>query len=91
MPKSYEIEVPSIAETAVTGVALVVNDTIRGHAWRMLCDSAGRPLALRRDGKPVASVPTALQPMLRFAARFLAPVKESCNLNVQFVYFVHYL
>ena len=30
MTKSYDIEVPSIAETSLTGVALVVADTIRG-------------------------------------------------------------
>lgn len=72
MAKTYDIEVPSNAETAVTGVALTVADTIRGHRWHMACDCKGRPLALTRDGKPYPCLPVMLRPMQSFAARFLA-------------------
>lgn len=74
MAKSYEIEVPSIAETDLTGVALIVMDTIRGHRWHMACDKAGRPLAITRDGKSYPTLATQLLPMHRFAVRFLAPI-----------------
>ena len=72
MTKSYDIEVPSIAETSLTGVALVVADTIRGQRWRIACDTAGRPLAVTRNGKSHSYLPKQLHPMRNFAVKFLA-------------------
>ncbi len=76
MNKSYDIEVPAIAETAVTGVALLVADTIRGHRWHIACDNAGRPLAITRDGKPYPTLPNLLRPIHKFAVRFLTSMPE---------------
>lgn len=74
MAKEYQIEVPALAMMAVTGVALVVVDTIHGHEWRMECDGAGRPLRITRDGESYPTLPNLLRPMHRFAQRFLAGV-----------------
>ena len=71
MAKTYEIELPSIVETQLTGRALLVRDTIRGTVWEMDCDSGGRPLAIRRSGKNYPTMPTILSPMYRFARNFL--------------------
>jgi hypothetical protein len=71
---TYSIEVPSKAETVLTGRALVVSKTIRGVAWSMDCDHAGRPLLIRRDGRVYPTFPKVLLPMHRFAARFLGSV-----------------
>jgi hypothetical protein len=78
MAKSYDIEVPSIAQTQLTGLALIVRDTIRGVTWEMHCDNCGRPLAIRRNGVPYPTMINALLPMHRFAARFLLAV---CSLR----------
>lgn len=69
--KTYSIEVPPSATTELTGVALLVRDTIRGHVWDMACDKAGRPMAITRDGKPYPAMPVLLKPMHAFARRFL--------------------
>jgi YD repeat-containing protein len=71
MAKGYEVEVPSLAETQLTGVALVVLVSRGGHQWRMSCDEGGRPLSVRRDGKPYPTLPVLLNPAHRFAKWFL--------------------
>jgi hypothetical protein len=67
----YNLEVPSIAETQITGRYLTVSKVIRGIEWQMDCDAAARPLAIRRNGKPYPTLPVLLNPMHRFARRFL--------------------
>jgi len=71
MAKSYDIEVPAIYVTQLTGVALTVSDTIRGHKWVMECDTGARPLSITRDGVSQSSLQPMLRPMHRFARRFL--------------------
>lgn len=67
----YDLEVPSIVETQLTGVALTISKTIRGVEWRMTCDSGARPLAILRNGKSYPTLATMLRPMHRAAAKFL--------------------
>lgn len=73
---AYSILVPPIYETQLTGHALTISDRIRGHDWSMRCDNAGRPLAITRNGNPYPTLPRLLNPMHRFARRFLG-IKES--------------
>ena len=71
MAKTYDVLVPSILETQITGRALTVCDTIHGVRWEMDCDTGARPLAIRRNGKPYPTLAVMLRPMHRFATRFL--------------------
>lgn len=83
--RTYEVEVPSIVETQLTGLALIVRGYARGSvaAWEMHCDSMGRPLAIRRNDKPYPTLATCLIPMHRFAKRFLVGVNKMATRTEQ--------